>query len=161
MNTTNGILTLILIFLLNGLCYSQVLVQLDDVDGSYYDDDNNLIVPKFNIRHTSDAYIYHNNDLIFTEFTTGKFEHVIYQIFADRYFIITAYTPTEKATKPEFLIKREVIVIDTQSWEKLYYFDLKGSIITNIYALQDGIGINTVKPEDITRFEPIKIDKMR
>ena len=87
---TKYLLRLVFTFLLSGICFSQAtLVQLENIEGSYMDDDSYLIVPKFNIKQGDGIRLYNNDKLIFTP--EDKFKHCIYQVWNNRYFVITAF----------------------------------------------------------------------
>lgn len=129
----------ILIFILFGtqLFYGQKLLTLYEVKGSYLDSiDRALIIPKYNLKEDIKGKIFYHSKLLFEPL--DKFRYSIYQIFSDRFLIITALNAKTIASNLRYrLPKNDIIIVDLENGEIVFKDSINNKYIHDIYYDND------------------------
>ncbi|RZN83209.1 MAG: hypothetical protein EVB11_05700 [Winogradskyella sp.] len=150
-----NLLVSLVILVFNLSVFSQSIEKIEtlrDIENAFYENDSTLIVLKFHLKKVKDKVFYKDN-LVLT--LKDKFEHSIFQIYNDRFLVITAFSPNHLAITIEYSLKKNIIVIDTEQFVKPYYFEFKKlSRITGINSNEDGIVVGSVKLKDIKYIKP-------
>lgn len=144
---------LILLFNYNTFGQGESLVNVFDIDGSY-ENKEFFVLPSYKLKIDSDFKLFYKDSLVFTP--KDEFMYSTYHVFNDRFLIITGHT--EKGYKnnlKNILPKNNIVIIDTESWDKLHYVKLDNMFILDIFVYGDNnsIALRAVKPENVEIFD--------
>lgn len=112
---------------------------ISNIEGSYIDSINSsLVIPKYNLKKDLKGDLIQNNKIIFSK--NDKFEYCIYEIFKDRFLIITALSKKNFNSNYSYMLpKKNIIVIDTMKWEEKHEINIDNKFIYDIYYDESGI----------------------
>src|SRR3972149_4521093 len=108
---------------------SQELIPLSKFEGSYMES-GWLIVPKLEIKKDSNAILYHKEKPCFIP--ENDFLLCIYEVFSDRYIVITPIDENKKENSAIFVFPKNKIKIYSLSSGKIYNVDIKSKKIINV-----------------------------
>ncbi len=118
-------------------CFSQILTRLYDVEGGYFDKvTKRRVLPKYNVELDVENKLYYNSDLKFEP--SGDFNYCIYELFNDRFIVISALNQRSKNSSIIYALpKNKIIVIDMKNWDAQYQIDLGSKLIYDIFCDDD------------------------
>ncbi|OUS03609.1 hypothetical protein A9Q86_01480 [Flavobacteriales bacterium 33_180_T64] len=118
---------------------SRNLKSINNIEGSYTDTINeSLVIPKYNLKRDYKGNLFQNDKIIFSR--NDKFEYCIYELFKDRYLVITALSKKNFTSNLSYMLpKKEIIVIDSMNWEEIHEVNIENNFIYDIYYNENGV----------------------
>lgn len=133
------ILILLLLSLNSQVSFGQKLLALFEIKESYLDSvDRALIIPKYHLKEDTSGRIFYQNELIFKP--VNDFKHSIYQIFAEKFLVISALNEKSITSNLRYLLpKNNLIIIDLENGKIIYKGNVKNKYIYDIYYDIDNV----------------------
>lgn len=123
--------SIILVSLIMSSCnaQSQKLTPLFEIEGSYLEN-GYLIVPKFQIKSDDKSILYHKGKVCFVP--SDSFSLCIYEVFSDKYIIITPVSEKNKENSAIYMLPKNEIKIYSLSSGKIFDVHIKSKQILEI-----------------------------
>lgn len=108
---------------------SQKLKPFFEIEGSYLEN-GCLIVPKFQIKSDDNSILYHKGKVCFVP--SDSFSLCIYEVFSDKYIIITPVSEKNKDNSDIYMLPKNEIKIYSLSSGKIFDAHIKSKQILEI-----------------------------